>query len=282
MSNMRSQSSDSQQTRHVPDDDSLTTTQVASPLILSLDTATEVRSVAIVRGERVIACTNGRVQKESSASVLQDIDEALFAAKAQLADIELFAVTTGPGSFTGLRSGIATIKAFASTLNRPVAGVPTLHAVAFACTPQRRRVLAALPAGRGELFAQLLSVDGEGVVEELSEPIHLSPKALLEKAAQWGGDLTWAGTGAHAHVAAIRAFAVEREIVWRVETALEDEPGLDGHVNWSLAPQVESYAEEIAALGLIKYRQGSTIVAEDLSALYVRLSDAELNERCRG
>lgn len=280
MSNMRSQSSDSTQARDASADDSSTTTQVASPLILSLDTSTGVRSIAIARGERVIACTSGQVRKENSASVLQDIDEALNAAKVALDDIELFAVATGPGSFTGLRSGIATIKAFAATLNRPVAGVPTLHAIASACAPARR-VLASLPAGRGELFAQLLSVDGENVIEELSGPVHLSPASLLEKAAQWGGDLTWAGAGAHAHAAAISAFAAEREIAWRDETGSRDELTLEQHAVWSLAPEVESYAEEIAAHGLIKYRQGSTIMAEDLSALYVRLSDAELNERCR-
>lgn len=261
--------------------DSLTPATAAAPLILSLDTATAVRSVAIAHGERVMASRSGRVQKENSASVLQDIDEALAAAGVELGDIELFAVATGPGSFTGLRSGIATIKAFAATLARPVVGVPTLHAVASTCGTARR-VLASLPAGRGEVFAQLLSVEDGSGVTELSEPFHLSPAALLEKAATtWGGDLTWAGAGAHAHVEAIREFAVGRRIVWRDEAALEDGANGETGARWTLAPLSESYAEQIAALGLINYRQGSTIVAEDLYALYVRLSDAELNERCR-
>ncbi|HEV7905535.1 MAG TPA: tRNA (adenosine(37)-N6)-threonylcarbamoyltransferase complex dimerization subunit type 1 TsaB [Pyrinomonadaceae bacterium] len=261
-------------------DDSLTPSTAAAPFILSLDTATAVRSVAVARGERVLASFSGRVQKENSARVLQDVDEALTAASVKLGDIELFAVAAGPGSFTGLRSGIATIKAFAATLGRPVAAVPTLHAVAASCGTGGR-VLASLPAGRGEVFAQLLSVEREGVVTELSEPFHLSPAALLEKAAQWGGDLIWAGAGAHAHVAAIREFAEGKRIGWRDEVVLED--GLTGETGegWTLAPLYESYAEQIAALGLINYRQGSTIVAEDLYALYVRLSDAELNERCR-
>jgi tRNA threonylcarbamoyladenosine biosynthesis protein TsaB len=260
--------------------DSLTPSTTLAPLILGLDTATAVRSVAIAHGERVLASFSGRVQKENSAGVLQDIDEALAAAGVKLGDIELFAVAAGPGSFTGLRSGIATIKAFAATLGRPVAGVPTLHAVASSCGTARR-VVASLPAGRGEVFAQLLSVEGEGVVTELSEPFHLSPAALLEKAAQWGGDLTWAGAGAHAHAASIREFAVDKKIVWRDEVVLEDELNGETGERWTLAPLSESYAEQIAALGLINYRQGSTMVAEDLYALYVRLSDAELNERCR-
>jgi tRNA threonylcarbamoyladenosine biosynthesis protein TsaB len=278
---MRSNSETSPR-REVASDDSMRAPSEASPLILGLDTATEMRSVAIAHGARVLTCRRGRVQKESAASVLQDIDEALAAAGVKLGDVELFAVATGPGSFTGLRSGIATIKAFASTLDRPVSGVPTLHAVAYACG-RARRVLTSLPAGRGEVFAQLLSVE-EDVVEELSAPFHLSPAALLEKSLTWGGDLTWAGAGAHAHVASIREFAVERKIVWRGEVAAEEELDgeNDGRARWTLAPLSVSYAEQIAALGLINYRQGSTIVAEDLYALYVRLSDAELNERCRG
>ncbi|HJR07233.1 MAG TPA: tRNA (adenosine(37)-N6)-threonylcarbamoyltransferase complex dimerization subunit type 1 TsaB [Pyrinomonadaceae bacterium] len=274
--------SESQTTRTQADstDEQLTTAD-ATPLILSLDTATEVRSVAVVRGERVLAHMRGRVQRENTASVLQDIDEALSVAALQLGDIELFAVATGPGSFTGLRSGIATIKAFASTLNRPVAGVPTLHAIAAACAPTPR-VLASLPAGRGEVFAQLLSVEDAGVVEELSEPFHLSPATLLEKAVMWGGDIKWAGAGAHVHVGALREFANERGIVWRDDTVTVDVVASDNKISWTLAQPFESYAAQIASLGLINYRQGSAGGAEDLQALYVRLSDAELNERCRG
>lgn len=259
--------------------DSLQATPVA-PLILGLDTATEMRSVAIAQGERVLASRSGRAQRENSSGVLQEIDEALDAAGVKLRDIELFAVASGPGSFTGLRSGIATIKAFAATLKRPVAGVPTLHAIAFACSAPGR-VLASLPAGRGEVFAQLLSFEDGKAIRELSEPFHLSPAALLEKAAKWGGDVIWAGAGAHAQVAAIRDFAETRKIVWRDAVALEDDLKREGEARWTLAPRFESYAAQVAALGLINYLQGSTMGAEDLSALYVRLSDAELNERCR-
>ena len=278
MSNLRSESQ-TVRTRDAPADEQLTNSN-AAPLILSLDTATEVRSVAIVRGERVLAHTRGRVQRENTASVLRDIDEALTAANATLGDIELFAVAVGPGSFTGLRSGIATIKAFASTLNRPVVGVPTLHAIAAACV-RTPRVLASLPAGRGEVFAQFLSFDG-AAIEELSEPFHLSPATLMEKALSWGGDIKWAGAGAHAHVAALREFASEKGIVWRDNDVAESVEASENKIHWTLEQPFESYATQIAALGLINYRQGSTRGAEDLHALYVRLSDAELNERCRG
>ncbi|HYP00982.1 MAG TPA: tRNA (adenosine(37)-N6)-threonylcarbamoyltransferase complex dimerization subunit type 1 TsaB [Pyrinomonadaceae bacterium] len=280
MSNLRSESQIARERATASRDERLTSAP-AAPLILSLDTATEVRSVAVVRGGRVLARTHGRVQRENTASVLQDIDETLKAAATELSGIDLFAVATGPGSFTGLRSGIATIKAFASTLNRPVAGVPTLHALAAACG-HAPRVLASLPAGRGEVFAQLLSVDDAGAVEELSEAFHLSPARLLEKALHWGGEVKWAGGGAHAHAAALREFANEKGIGWRDDNVAAGDVGAPEHkICWTLAEPFESYAAQVATLGLINYRQGDARGAEDLHALYVRLSDAELNERCR-
>ena len=251
-----------------------------APLILSLDTTTEVRSVAVVRGTDVLACTHGRVLRENSARVLHDVEEALSASGVKLVEIELFAAATGPGSFTGLRSGLATVKAFASTFQRRVAGVPTLHAIAYGCgtTP---RVVACLPAGRGEIFAQLLSVNDEKAVRELSAPVHLSPAALFERALGWGGDLTWAGGAAHAHATSIREFAAGKAIDWHVEGAQGEETSPENKVVWKLAPPSDSYAIQVAALGLMNYFGGTTLDAETLQALYVRLSDAELNEKCR-
>jgi len=280
MSNLRSESV-SPQVRDVSTDDPLVMSN-AAPLILSLDTATEVRSVAIVEGERVLASTHGRVQKENSAGVLRDIEQAVSMSGVKLGDIELFAVANGPGSFTGLRSGLATIKAFASTLNRPVVGVPTLHAIASACGMTLQPVLAALPAGRGEVFAQFLSVDEANRVKELSPPFHVSPANLLEKATKWESNLKWAGAGAHAHLGVISAFAKDTGIIWRDEVSNVEGSGGERKVVWTLAPPCESFAERIAALGLIYFRRGDAIVAGDLQALYVRLSDAELNEKCRG
>ncbi|HEX8457205.1 MAG TPA: tRNA (adenosine(37)-N6)-threonylcarbamoyltransferase complex dimerization subunit type 1 TsaB [Pyrinomonadaceae bacterium] len=298
MSNLRSES----EIEHRPDahaEASPADADASELLILALDTTTEVRSVAVVRGRRVLASTRGGVLRENSARVLHDVDEALTAAGVRLEEIELFAAATGPGSFTGLRSGLATVKAFAATLNRPVAGIPTLHAVACACaSTTAERVLACLPAGRGELFAQLLLADGEPSVAELNDAVHEAPAALFERAAKWGGDLKWAGKGAHAHADVLSEFAAGRGIVWRVEGGDESvgensagdggesagaavAPGAAGRVTWTLAAPSEVYATQVAALGLQRYLAGRATNAEDLQALYVRLSDAELNERCR-
>jgi len=251
-----------------------------------MDTTTDVRSVAVVCGGRVRAQVAGSLRGAHSANLLSDIDGVLKQAGVRLAEIELLAAATGPGSFTGLRAGLATVKAFAVALAKPVVGVPTLHAVALSAG-RAGHVVAALPAGRGELFAQLLSVAPDGAVTELDAPAHLPPAALVERALSWSPSLTWIGTGAHAQRELIKDAATRAEIVWQIESDKAGEENLNaieqsgqsGRV-WLLARPTEALAGEVARLALRAYEAGGTGGAEDLRALYVRLSDAELNERC--
>lgn len=247
------------------------------PLILGVDTATAERSVVVVRGGMVRALIAGDTSSRNSSSVLGDIDAALTNASVELGEIDIFAVTIGPGSFTGLRAGLATIKAFSATLERPAVGVQTLHAVAHAARPAAR-LIAALPAGRGEVFAQLLSVTVEGGVEELDGPVHVSPEKLLEKALHLGCDLKWAGGGAALIEGQIRGAARDAGV------AVDDSHGdasRPGRRTWTFAPGGGALSPDVAALALMSYRKGGTYRPEELKALYVRASDPELKEQCR-
>src|SRR5690349_10902234 len=102
------------------------------PLILAVETATLAGSIALARGEEVIGSSNGNPATSHSNTLLADLDQLLVATKIKLPEIDLFAVAVGPGSFTGLRIGIATIKALAATLARPCAAIPTLQTIALA------------------------------------------------------------------------------------------------------------------------------------------------------
>ena len=259
------------------------------PYILSVDTTTDVRSVAVCAGARVLAQTVANLRSKQSANLLGDIDATLKEARLRLTEIELLAVAIGPGSFTGLRAGLATMKAFAATLDKPLVGVPTLHAVARAagCASQ---VVAALPAGRGELFAQLLACAADGTITELGEPAHLPPHLLVERALAWPLPLCWTGHGAQARAELIGEAAQRAGIEWRVEPEQSDAELHRAERNviesagarvWTLTQTSGAYATEVAALAWRQYQAGGTLPAEELRALYVRLSDAELNERCR-
>ena len=205
------------------------------PLILSVETATLSGSVALSRGEQVLAAFAGDSGVSHSNTLLKDIDKILSEAALDLPEIDLFAVATGPGSFTGLRIGIATVKALAATLDRPCAGIPTLQAVALAAGESQHSV-ALLPAGRGEVFAQLFSVTKDGFVTALDEATHISPQRLIEKYGSMENVL-WCG---------------EKEI------------------------QGVVLARQIASLALIKFREKQLERPDALQAIYVRPSDAEL------
>ncbi|HEV2764189.1 MAG TPA: tRNA (adenosine(37)-N6)-threonylcarbamoyltransferase complex dimerization subunit type 1 TsaB [Pyrinomonadaceae bacterium] len=245
------------------------------PLILSIDTATEQRSAAVSAGARLLALRAGEGRNTHSANVLGEIDAVLSEAGVELAEVELFAAAAGPGSFTGLRAGLSTLKAFAQTLGRRAVGVPTLHAVALA-SGGPGTVLAALPAGRGEVFAQMLRVTEDGSVEELELPAHVAPAALLERAAAAARNgLRWAGSGSVLMLEVIRARALAEGIEF-----VEGGEGNNAS-GWSLKETTPAVAGHVAALALEAYRRGRTVAAEELRAIYVRPSDAELKEQCR-
>ena len=249
-------------------------------LVLAVDTATDARSVCVARGRQILSLVCERQAGAGASLVLPVIDEALRRAGVVFGEVELFGVAAGPGSFTGLRAGIATVKAFAAVSGRPVVPVPTLHAVALSAGASRRTV-AALPAGRGEVFAQLLAVSEAGDVRELSGPMHVSPASLVERAAEWGGDLSWAGGGAQAHRELISEAASRSGGEWREPSGGEKIVRTGAGRVWALAPQSDSYSEQVARLSLISSEKGVAILADEVRALYVRPSDAELMERCR-
>lgn len=245
------------------------------PLILSLETATMGGSVWVGRGESQLAVRVGDPAISQSNTLLRDIDDCLGEAALSLDDIDLFACASGPGSFTGLRIGIATLKALAATLNRPCVGIPTLHAVAHAAGPSKATV-ALLPAGRGEIFAQMFSVSnssGEKIVKALDAAAHLAPDKLVER---YGAlpDVRWAGSGSHLHRASIERAAHDRGFVFG--DASNDGTSKTGMPAWELAADEKNLAGHVAALAKQAYEQGLMQQPEELLAIYVRPSDADL------
>jgi tRNA threonylcarbamoyladenosine biosynthesis protein TsaB len=246
-------------------------------LILSLETATRAGSIAVSLGESILVSNAGDPEVSHSNDLLRLIRTALEDAKISLRDIEVFAASIGPGSFTGLRIGLATLKSFAATLERPCVGVPTLEAIAYSAGASGK-TLAMLPAGRGEVFAQLFEVDGEGNVEALDEPTHLAPHKLLDQLASMPSNLTLTGEGAQQHAELIRERALAEGIEY-IENLKQSRPTVaQGERAWLVARTSAVLAESVAARALRRYRAGRACGPENLRAIYVRPSDAELKE----
>lgn len=248
------------------------------PLILSLETTTRAGSIALTHGEHILSTREGEAQSNHSTDLLANVSAVLKEAGRVIEDVDLFAVTSGPGSFTGLRIGLATVKSFAATLGRPAIGVPTLYAIALsagvsACT------LALLPAGRGEVFGQLLAVEESGRIRPLKEPVHLPPQRLLESLDQ-RLELTLVGEGAEMYSDIISAYALQSGISL-IGQGKDFTPGESDHKKWVLAHSNENLAVHVAAEARRLFQGGDHGNALELRAIYVRPSDAELNQQCR-
>jgi tRNA threonylcarbamoyladenosine biosynthesis protein TsaB len=237
------------------------------PMILAIETATRAGSVALARGSVILSAASGDASASHSTDLIELIDGILQSAGVVLSEVNLFAAAVGPGSFTGLRIGLATTKSFAMCMRKDCAGVSTLAAIAHTAGSSQRTV-SLLPAGRGELFAQLFSVAGQ--VRELDAATHLSLPAILEKYGE-ARALKWAGEGARLQADTLRQWAQAHDISFV-------DSGADG-TGWSLAPAADHLATSIAALALDAYRNRNTISPEELRAVYVRASDAEINEK---
>jgi len=124
----------------------------AVPLLLALETATSAPSVALWRGDALLAERAADPGRAAAEVLLPAIEALLADAGSALADVGGFAVSIGPGSFTGLRIGAATVKGLSFGTGRPAIAVPTLAAIAgHARGPAP--VAAVLDARRGEVYA---------------------------------------------------------------------------------------------------------------------------------
>ena len=240
------------------------------PLILAIETSTRAGSVSLARGGEVLSAVLGDAASSHSTDLIENVERVLRQGSAKLFDIDLFAVTVGPGSFTGLRIGLATAKAFAVCVQKPCVAVSTLAAIAHAAGDSERTA-SILPAGRGEVYAQAFSVRAESV-SALDSASHIKPVELLEKYGN-AETIRWAGEGAHQHLAILRQGGAGKWI-----SPGEGEPA-GAQVGWSVAPQSEHLANSVAALALTDYRAGKATDASELRADYVRASDAEINQR---
>lgn len=146
--------------------------------ILAIETVDKSGSVAALDGDRVLVERVLGNHQRSLQSLVPAVREILGEVHWQPRDTELVAVATGPGSFTGLRIGVATAKTFAYAVGCQVKGVGTMPVLAAQVSPKYRRFSVVIDAQRDELFAADFERDAAGTVIRQSEP-------RIVKAADW-------------------------------------------------------------------------------------------------
>ena len=148
--------------------------------VLAVETSTLAGGVALVDGDRLVAEYVLDVSVTHSERLLATVDRVLADARWTPRDLEGLAVSIGPGSFTGLRIGVSTVKGLALALGLPVAAVPTLDAMAAAVPWTALPVCPVLDARRGEVYASLYRRDGDGLRREW-DYLALAPEELAAR-----------------------------------------------------------------------------------------------------
>lgn len=227
-------------------------------MILALDTSTAGGSAAVLRDGIVAAERRGDATRTHGERLPRELMAVLEDARADLQEVTTFAVCTGPGSFTGLRVGIATIQGL--TFAQRTLVVPVSAFEALARTPNQNSgtsepclVATWIDAHRGEVFASLYDPDGRVV---LREPTSLSPAATLDH---------WVNSGVAEH-AAIR---FEGDGALKYAGAIRERLA-----HATIAAAVPLLAGTIARIA--DAERGRAVTPHAVVPLYVRRPDAEL------
>ncbi|HEY1301794.1 MAG TPA: tRNA (adenosine(37)-N6)-threonylcarbamoyltransferase complex dimerization subunit type 1 TsaB [Stellaceae bacterium] len=157
-------------------------------VVLAIDAAGSACSVAVGRGEAVLAAEQAAIVHGQAEALLPMVDRVVRAAQVSPAGLDLIAVTVGPGSFTGIRAGLAAARGIGLGIGRPVLGVSAFAAAAASLSPGRLCaggvLLVALESRRAELYVQFF--DASGLPQ--GDPAVLPPGALGERVAGVAGD----------------------------------------------------------------------------------------------
>ncbi len=154
-------------------------------MLISVDTSSKACSCALTEGDKLVAENYLNCGLTHSATLTVLIEDMLSAAKIGFDKIDGIAVNVGPGSYTGLRIGLAAVKGMATAKNIPCAGVSTLLSLAYNLLPFEGIVCAALDARVGQVFAALFEIKNGKVkrlTEDMATTLEELEKLLPEKA----------------------------------------------------------------------------------------------------
>lgn len=167
--------------------------------VLALDTATSACSVAVMCDGGLRAHCHSAMDRGHAEALMPMVEQAMAAARLAYADLDLLATTVGPGTFTGLRVGLAAARGLALATRLPIVGVTTLEALAHGIPSETREgcaVVAVIDARRGQVYAQNFAAD----LVPLDAPVVVDPEAAA--AAVPDGPVILVGDGAEIVMAA--------------------------------------------------------------------------------
>lgn len=224
-------------------------------LVLALETSTPQTTVALGSEQGVLAAAQIAWGRGHSEVVGPAIDHLLSWSQVELSQVGGIAVGLGPGSFTGLRVGIATARAIAQVLALPLVGIGSLDTLAFAVRHVDRRICAAIDAKRGQVFYAFYRRVPGGVTRE-TPPAAAAPEHLAAELEVSEEDVLLVGNGA---------------LVYRQELRKAGH-----HVDFAWLPDAFPQAASLFELALPRFMREETSAPDEVVPLYIRKADAKI------
>jgi tRNA threonylcarbamoyladenosine biosynthesis protein TsaB len=226
-------------------------------IILAIDTSTPTGSVAVLEGDTVLAEVAVTSQQTHAKRLVSALDATLRMTDLTIADCDGFAVTTGPGSFTGLRIGVSTVKGLAFATKKPVTGVSTLDALVYQLPSYAHLVCPMLDARKGQVYSALYECIGHMKWKRVIEDCAIEPRQWLKQI----GDLClFVGDGASVYGELIR------EIL--------------GDLAYFTPPYLNRVrASVVGYIGMKRILDGQIADIDRLVPHYIRKSDAEIKRK---
>ena len=162
--------------------------------ILSVDSSALVATVALCEDGKLLAEYTLNNKNTHSQTLLPMIESMLSFFSMDATDVDLFAVSAGPGSFTGVRIGAATIKGLAFAQNKPCAEVSTLVAIAYNLRFHKGLICPVMNARRSQVYTALFRSDGQ-TLERLCDDCAISISELDDMLASYGEEVALSGDG---------------------------------------------------------------------------------------
>ncbi len=226
--------------------------------ILGIDSSGLVASVAIVEDDRLVAEYNLQYKITHSQTLLPMLEEIRNRIHLDMQTIDAIAVAAGPGSFTGLRIGAATVKGLGLALGKPIIPVPTLEGMAYNCYGTDLLVCPLMDARRNQVYTGLYIFEKEDRIrmKSVMEQTAVGFDELAAKLNVLGREVLFLGDG-------VPVFAEAMKELLRIPYHFAP-----AHMN-------RQRAASVAALGKEKFEQGIFEDAADHAPEYLRLSQAE-------
>lgn len=228
--------------------------------ILAIDTSGVTASVAVLQEETVRAEIFLDLGRNHSEILLPSVDRLLMETGLDLKAIDVFACTIGPGSFTGIRIGVSTVKGLALALDRPVVGLSALEVLAMNAMGAQRNICPMIDARREQVYAGLYADNGSDSLTSIVSERLVGVDEFLELIA---GDAVFIGSGAVKYGDVIRR-------------------RLAGRCHFTAPYSHHIHASAVGALARKKIHAGGMTDAVKVIPLYLRRSEAEekIDPRC--